>query len=113
MISFARLLAMAVKPPRLPVRQPPPLLRVHAAARGRRLSDKIRVAFHAACDEGAFEIAERLLTQLDSTLWSDLATMPLFAYPGLVATVPNISGVRYNPSASGVTYNVNQWTLNQ
>ena len=68
MISFARLLAMAVKPPRLPVKQPPPLLRVRAAARGRRLSDKIRIAFHTACNEGAFEIAERLLNQLDALI---------------------------------------------
>jgi hypothetical protein len=59
---------MAVKPPRLPVRQPPPLLRVRTAARGRRLSDKIRIAFHTACDEGAFEIAERLLNQLDALI---------------------------------------------
>ena len=59
---------MAVKPPRLPVRQPPPLLRGRTAARGRRLSDKIRVAFHTACDEGAFEIAERLLNQLDALI---------------------------------------------
>jgi peptide/nickel transport system substrate-binding protein len=56
---------------------------------------------------------QRLLTELDSTLWSDLATMPLFAFPAMVATVPNIAGVRYNPSSSGVTYNVNEWTLNQ
>src|SRR3954452_887660 len=59
---------MAVKPPRLPVKQPLPLLRVRAAARGRRLSDKIRIAFHTACDEGAFEIAERLLNQLDALI---------------------------------------------
>ena len=59
---------MAVKPPRLPVRQSAPLLRVHTAVRDRRLSDKIRVAFHTACDEGAFEIAEHLLNQLDALI---------------------------------------------
>jgi hypothetical protein len=46
---------MVVKRLRLPTRQ-------HSS---RRLSDKIRVAFHAACDEGAVEIAEHLLSQLD------------------------------------------------
>lgn len=56
---------------------------------------------------------QRLLTELDTTLWSDLATMPLFAFPALLATTRNIEGVRYNPSASGVTYNVNDWTLKQ
>lgn len=51
-----------------------------------------------------------LLQQLDRTLWSDLATMPLFAFPALVATAPEVQGVRYNPSAAGVTYNVNDWS---
>jgi peptide/nickel transport system substrate-binding protein len=56
---------------------------------------------------------QRLLTELDSTLWSDLATMPLFAFPALMATTSNIDGVKYNPSAAGVTYNVDEWTLKQ
>jgi len=54
---------------------------------------------------------QRLLTDLDATLWSDLATMPLFAFPGLLATTANVEGVQYNPSANGVTYNVDDWTL--
>jgi hypothetical protein len=41
---------------------------MRAAVRGRRLSDKIRVAFHTACDKGTFEIAERLLNQLDELI---------------------------------------------
>jgi len=56
---------------------------------------------------------QRLLTELDRTLWSDLATMPLFAFPALLATTQKIDGVQYNPSASGVTYNVNDWSLKQ
>ncbi len=50
---------------RLPTRSfrlPPGRLDVH---RRLRLSDKIRVAFHIACDDGAVELAERLLDQLD------------------------------------------------
>jgi hypothetical protein len=34
----------------------------------RRLSDKIRLAFHAACDEGEVEIAQRLLVQLEQLI---------------------------------------------
>ena len=56
---------------------------------------------------------ERLLTQLDSALWADVATMPLFAFPAMLATATNVEGVQYNPSASGVTFNVNDWTLKQ
>ena len=56
---------MAVKRSQLPTRQPSqrPIARA-TARRGRRLSDKVRDAFHTACDEGAVEIAERLLNQL-------------------------------------------------
>jgi hypothetical protein len=49
---FATLVAMVVKRPQ----------------RERRLSDKVRIAFHTACDEGAVEIAERLLSQLDQII---------------------------------------------
>jgi hypothetical protein len=31
----------------------------------RRLSDKILIAFHQACDQGDFEVAERLLNVLE------------------------------------------------
>jgi hypothetical protein len=58
---------MVVKRLRLPPRQhsPRPFGIPVSAQPERRLSDKIRVAFHAACDEGAVEIAEHLLSQLD------------------------------------------------
>ncbi|MBS7811279.1 hypothetical protein [Roseococcus pinisoli] len=35
---------------------------------GRRLSDKILVAFHQACDQGDFEVAEQLLRVLEMML---------------------------------------------
>ena len=59
---------MTSKRPKLPIRPRQPLLGhdPHTAARGgRRLSDKIRVAFHVACNEGDVEIAERLLGHLE------------------------------------------------
>ena len=36
----------------------------------RRLSDKILVAFHHACDQGDFEVAERLLKVAEMTIAS-------------------------------------------
>jgi peptide/nickel transport system substrate-binding protein len=54
---------------------------------------------------------QRLMTELDRTLWSDLATMPLFAFPALLATAANVEGVTYNPGSAGITYNVNDWSL--
>ncbi len=39
-----------------------------APRQGRRLSDKILVAFHQACDQGDFEVAEQLLRVLETML---------------------------------------------
>jgi hypothetical protein len=58
---------MVVKRLLLPTRKLAPRrfdIRISAPLQ-RRLSDKIRIAFHAACDEGAVVIAEILLKQLD------------------------------------------------
>lgn len=35
---------------------------------GRRLTDKILLAFHHACDDGDYEVAEQLLQILEATL---------------------------------------------
>ena len=48
--------------------------------------------------------------QLDTILWSDLATVPLFSYPALVATTPGLRDVEYNPNESDITYNAQFWT---
>ncbi len=53
----------------------------------------------------------KLLAELDTALWTDLATMPLFAFPALLATNAKVEGVVYNPSYSGVTFNVDDWSL--
>ena len=39
-----------------------------AIRQGRRLSDKILVAFHQACDQADFEVAEQLLRVLEMML---------------------------------------------
>jgi peptide/nickel transport system substrate-binding protein len=48
--------------------------------------------------------------RLDAALWSDLATLPLFVFPALLATTPDVGGVEYNPNVAGVTFNANDWT---
>jgi peptide/nickel transport system substrate-binding protein len=48
-------------------------------------------------------------TQIDTILWEDLATIPLFAFPGIVAYDATTSGVEYNASQAGLTWNMDQW----
>jgi peptide/nickel transport system substrate-binding protein len=54
---------------------------------------------------------QRLLRSLDAALWADVATIPLFAFPAVMATAPDVQNVEYNPSIDGITYNMNDWTL--
>ena len=38
------------------------------ARRGRRVSDKVLIAFHAACDVGEFNVARQLLSALENLI---------------------------------------------
>ncbi len=51
--------------------------------------------------------------QIDTLLWTDLATIPLFAFPGVLATSSNAEGVVYNATQSDLSWNAAQWSLKQ
>lgn len=52
-----------------------------------------------------------LITQIETELWNDLATIPLFTHPGLAAYGSNTDGVVFNASQGGLTWNAENWTL--
>jgi len=54
-----------------------------------------------------------LVKEADTLLWTDLAQIPLFAYPGIVATTPDAEGVVYNASQADLTWNAYAWSLKQ
>jgi peptide/nickel transport system substrate-binding protein len=54
-----------------------------------------------------------LIKQIDTQLWTDLATVPLFAFPGILATVPEIEGVEYNPTQQELLWNAQNWSLKE
>ena len=56
------------------------------------------------------DVQRQLEGRLDSALWADVATIPLFAFPALLATAPDVKGVEYNPNLAGITYNANAWS---
>jgi ABC-type transport system substrate-binding protein len=47
----------------------------------------------------------------DTILWDDVATVPLYQFPAVVAWSENIQGVRHNPTFQGLTWNVETWTV--
>ena len=53
-----------------------------------------------------------LQTQLDKIVFTqDLASIPAFAFPGVLAWSKKINGVQYNPSQSDITWNMDKWSV--
>jgi peptide/nickel transport system substrate-binding protein len=51
-----------------------------------------------------------LLKQIDTALWADLASIPLFAFPGVLGTTNTAKGVKYNPTQADLSWNAFDWT---
>ena len=54
-----------------------------------------------------------LITQIETILWEDLATIPLFAFPAVVAHSNNIEGIKAQPSQTQVSWNMNEWAVTE
>ena len=52
-----------------------------------------------------------LANEIDTILWRELATIPVFSFPGVVAYSDNAENVVSNPSQNGLTWNAAQWQL--
>jgi peptide/nickel transport system substrate-binding protein len=54
-----------------------------------------------------------LLKQIDTILWTDLATIPLYPVPGIVVTNPKVENVQFNATNYDLTWNAQKWSLKQ
>jgi peptide/nickel transport system substrate-binding protein len=54
-----------------------------------------------------------LLKQIDTILWSDLATIPLYPVPGIVVTSAKVENVQFNATNYDLTWNAQEWSLKQ
>ena len=50
-----------------------------------------------------------LIKQIETILWDDLATIPLFAFPGVAAYDNTVENVQFQPSQSPITWNMQKW----
>jgi len=48
--------------------------------------------------------------ELDTALWDDLATIPLWRLPAVVAHTDAVTGVKPNPTDQSLTWNIETWT---
>ena len=52
-----------------------------------------------------------LAIQIDTILWDDLATIPAFTFPAILAYTDKASGVVWNPTQADLTWNAQEWTV--
>ena len=73
-------------------------------------NDKLVSLFEQANKE--FDAAKRadLMNQIDTILWDDMATLPLFQFQDLIAYSDTIQNVSYN-GPLGVTWDAQNWTV--
>ncbi len=53
----------------------------------------------------------KLANEIDTILWEDLATIPIFTFPGILAYSNTVKNIEYNPTQSGLTWNAEKWQL--
>ncbi|MDQ1287642.1 MAG: glutathione transport system substrate-binding protein [Actinomycetota bacterium] len=50
-----------------------------------------------------------VIKKVDTILWTDLVTIPLYAFPALFASSKDVSGLEYNATQAELTWNVARW----
>ncbi|MHB8329293.1 MAG: hypothetical protein ACYDD6_06690, partial [Acidimicrobiales bacterium] len=72
---------------------------------------KIDALFVQAAEELAASQDELLYQQIDSALWAEMPTLPLFAEPTITAWNASLSSVQGDPGGLGPLWSVDQWAL--
>lgn len=54
-----------------------------------------------------------LLKKIDTQLWADLVSLPLYVFPNLVATDQRVENVQMNTTQQDLTWNAQEWSLKQ
>jgi peptide/nickel transport system substrate-binding protein len=80
---------------------------------GKYSNPEVDKIFADLAQEIDLDAQNELLKQADTILWQDLATIPAFAFPGLLATSPDAEGVVYNATQADLTWNAYEWSLAQ
>lgn len=57
------------------------------------------------------DMQKQIIIEMETILWDDLATIPVFAFPGIVAYAANSTGVEYNATQAGLTWNMQDWNV--
>ncbi|TXR56495.1 ABC transporter family substrate-binding protein [Quadrisphaera setariae] len=56
---------------------------------------------------------DQTIGQIEKVLWDDVATLPIFTFPGLQANSTEVTGPAFQPAQSQQTWNDNEWAVAQ
>ncbi|MGQ7294873.1 ABC transporter family substrate-binding protein [Quadrisphaera sp. KR29] len=56
---------------------------------------------------------DETIAQIEKILWDDVATIPVFTFPGLQANSTNVTGPSFQPAQSQQTWNDDTWAVAQ
>ena len=73
-------------------------------------NDKLVDMFASANADFDATSRAKTMNEIDSILWDDMVTLPLFQYQELISYSDTITGVVYN-GPLGVTWNANEWAV--
>lgn len=59
------------------------------------------------------EEQNEIINQVETLLWKDLATIPLYSNPNLSGWSENLQNIIPNPSSASTTWNMDQWSTKQ
>nr|WP_255479859.1 ABC transporter family substrate-binding protein [Quadrisphaera sp. RL12-1S] len=54
---------------------------------------------------------DQTIGQIEKILWDDVATVPLFTFPGIQANDTKVTGPQFQPAQSQQTWNDNEWAV--
>ncbi len=81
---------------------------------GQNYNNYVNPELKAKFDEANSELdatkRAAMMNEIDSIIWDDMATLPLFQFQELVSTSETVSGVEFNGPA-GITWNANTWAI--
>lgn len=72
-------------------------------------NEEVDALYEQLLEELDVDAQRPLVKEIETILWEDLPTIPLFTHPNMVAWADDVEGVAPNPSQGGITWNKHEW----
>ncbi|GHC87192.1 peptide ABC transporter substrate-binding protein [Nocardiopsis terrae] len=73
-------------------------------------NDELDKLLQDVLQEADTEAQLEIINEIETILWDDLVTIPLFSHPGLAAWSDNLENVQPNPAQTDIVWNMWEWS---